>query len=89
MYKLAYVVTTNTGNGFIVKQKEPLGVLNIDTFNVWPDSLSKDSRKDFFSLKDLHMALLDLGVSREVLLPVYISVLAMIGLDVYAIDVKE
>lgn len=88
-YKTAYVVTTNNGNEFMIKQIEPLGVLIIDAFNVWPDRPSKVSREDFFSLKDLHIALLALGVSREVLLQVFISVLLMIGLDVYSIDVKE
>lgn len=85
IYKRAYVVTTNTGNEFMIKQKEPLGVLIIDAFNVFPDRPSKVSREEFFSLKDLHIALLALGVSKEVLLPVYISVLAMIGLDVYSV----
>lgn len=89
MYKTAYVVTTNNGNEFMIKQTGPVGALIIDTFNVCPDRPSKVSREDFFSLKDLHIALLTLGVSREVLLPVYISVLAMIGLDVYSIEVKE
>lgn len=87
-YKTAYVVTTNNGNEFIVKQMEPLGALSIDAFNVYPDRSSKVSREDFFSLKDLSIALLALGTSGEVLLPVYISVLLMIGLDVYSIDEK-
>lgn len=87
-YNTAYIVTTNNGNEFIVKQKGRSGALIIDRFNVFPDRPSKDSLEVFFSLKDLHIALLALGVSKEVLLHVYISVLAMVGLDVYPVDVK-
>lgn len=84
-----YIVTTNNGNEFMIKQTEPLGALTIDAFNVCPDKPSRVSREEFLSLKGIHIDLLALGVSREVLLPVYISVLVMIGLDVYSIDYKE
>lgn len=84
MYKPAYVVTTNTGNEFMVKQKGHLGVLIIETFNAY-----HETREDFIALNDLNTALVALGVSREILLPVYISVLALAGLDVFSIDVKE
>lgn len=84
MYKLAYVVTTNTGNEFIVKQKGNLGGIIIEPFNAY-----HDTREDFIALHDLHISLVALGVSCDVLLIVYISVLVMAGLDVYSIDVKE
>ena len=89
VYKTAYVVTTNNGSEFMIKQTGPEEVLIIDAWNVWTDKPSRVSREEFISLKDIHISLLALGVSREILLPVYISVLAMIGLDVYSIDVKE
>ena len=82
-YKTAYVVTTNNGNEFTVRQKECLGVLIIEPFNV-----KNAMREDLITLHDLHIALVFLGTSREVLLPVFISVLVMIGLDVYPIDEK-
>lgn len=84
MCKLAYVVTTNTGNEFIVKQKGHLGVLIIEPFNAY-----QDTREEFIALHDLYISLVALGVSRAILLPVYISVLVMTGLDVDSIDVKE
>lgn len=87
-YKPAYVVTTNTGNEFTVKQKGHLGVLIIETFSVCSAVPDNTIRDEFTTLQELCMALLRLGVSREVLLPVFISVLVMIGLDVYSIDEK-
>lgn len=35
-YKTAYVVTTNNGNEFMIKQSENLGLLTIDAFNACP-----------------------------------------------------
>ena len=88
-YKIAYVVATNNGNEFTVKQNWHLGVLTIDTFSVSSDVPANVIRDEFNTLQDLCLALLSLGVSREVLLPVFISVLVMIVLAVYSIDVKE
>lgn len=88
VYKTAYIVTTNNGNEFIVKQKDHLGEIIIDTFNCYSDMPANANREDFITLQDLHIALLALGTSREVLLPVFISVLLMIGLDVYSVDEK-
>jgi hypothetical protein len=88
-YKIAYVVATNNGNEFTVKQNGHLGILTIETFSVSSAVPANATRDEFTTLNDLCLALLRLGVSREVLLPVFISVLVMIGLDVYSIDVKE
>lgn len=88
-YKTAYVVATNTGNEFTVKQKGHLGALIIETFSASSYVSTNVIRDELTTLQDLCLSLLSLGVSREVLLPVFISVLVMIGLDVYSIDVKE
>lgn len=88
-YKHAYVVATNNGNEFTVKQKGHSGGLTIDTFTVSSAAPANVIRDEFTTLEDLCLALLRLGVSREVLLPVFISVLVMIGLDVYSIEIKE
>lgn len=74
-YKTAYVVATNNGNEFTVKQNGHLGVLTIDTFSVSSAVPANVIREEFNTPQDL--------------LPVFISVLVMIGLDVYSIDVKE
>ena len=87
-YKTAYVVTTNNDNVFLIKQTELSGTLIIDAFNLCPGSLSRVMREEFISLKGICIDLLALGVSRDVLLPVFISVLVMIGLDVYSIELK-
>lgn len=84
MYVPCYVVATNSGNEFMVKQKGNLDVLIIEPFNV-----HHETREEFIALNDLHISLIALGVSREILLPVFISVLAMLSLDVYSIEVKE
>ena len=84
MYAPCYVVATNSGNEFMVKQKGNLGGLIIEPFNAY-----HETREEFIALNDLHISLIALGVSREILLPVFISVLAMLSLDVYSIEVKE
>lgn len=84
MHAPYYVVATNSGNEFMVKQKGNLGDLIIEPFNVY-----HETREELIALNDLHISLIALGVSREILLPVFISVLAMLSLDVYSIEVKE
>lgn len=88
-YQTAFVVTAKTGNEFTVKQKGHLGVLVIETFKTWYDVPVNVIRDEFSALQELCLALLNLGVPREVLLPVYISVLVMVGFEVHSIDVKE
>ena len=78
MYKKAYIVTTNSGTEFVVKDSEQFENIRIDTWNI-----SQDTTHYVVAI------LRELGVACAVLLPVFISVLVMVGLDVYSIGVKE
>lgn len=89
MYNTAYIVTTNSGTEFIVKNSKQFDNISIDTWNISQDTTHHVVEVEFANLNDLVAILRELGVSREVLLPVFISVLVMVGLDVYSIDVKE
>lgn len=89
MYKTAYIVTTNSGTEFIVKNSEQFENVRIDTWNISQDTTHYVVAVELANLNGLVAILRELGVSRDILLPVYISVLTMIGLDVYSIAVKE
>lgn len=88
-YQTAYAVTTKTCNEFTVKQKGHLGVLVIEPFKTGCDVPANVIRDEFSTLQELCLALLHLGVPSELLLQVYISVLVLVGFEVYSIDVKE
>lgn len=88
-YKTAYIVTTNSNNEFVVKYSEQFENIHIDTWNISQDTTHYVDAVEFANLNGLVAILRELGVSCDVLLPVYISVLVMVGLDVYSIDVKE
>lgn len=89
MYKTAYIVTTNSGTEFIVKNSENFDNIHIVTWNIPQDTAHYVVATEFANLNGLVAILSDLGVARDVLLPVFILVLVMVGLDVYLIDVKE
>lgn len=88
-YKTAYIVTTNSGSEFIVKYAEQFENIYIDTWNVSQYIQPHTAKIEFANLNALVAILRELGAPRDILLPVFISVLAMIGIDVYSIDVKE
>lgn len=89
MYKLAYIVTTNSGNEFIVKYSEQFENIHIDTWNIAQDTTHYVVAVELANLNGLVSILRELGVSCDVLLPVYITVLVMVGLVVYSIEIKE
>ena len=89
MYKAAYIVTTNSGTEFVVRYSEQFENIRIDTWGISKDTTPFTVAAEFANLNDLVAILRELGVARDVLLPMYISVLAMIGFDVYSVDVKE
>lgn len=88
-HKTAYVVTTNSNTAFLVRYNEQFENIHVDTWHVWPDVQPHVLRQEFANLNGLLAALRELGTPRDILLPVYISVLTMIGFDVYLIDEKE
>ena len=88
MYKTAYIVTTNSGTEFIVKNSEQHANIHIDTWNISQDTTHYVVAVELANLNGLVAILRELGVACDVLLPVFISVLVMVGLDVYSIDVR-
>lgn len=89
MYKPAYIVTTNSGTEFVVRYSEQFENINIDTWNISQHTTHYVVAVELANLNRLAAILSELGVVCDVLLPVFISVLVMVGLDVYSIDVKE
>lgn len=63
----------------------------IDQWNIYPYQAQpeKGASTDLANLQMLSDCLLALGAENDTLLPVFISVLVMVGLYVYSIDVKE
>lgn len=87
IYKPAYIVTCNSGNEFVVKQLDGFGSVTIDAWQLNYYS-SGAERKDYADLRCLLVALVVNGVSNEILLPLFIAVLKMVGFDIYTIDIK-
>lgn len=88
-YKTAYIVTTNSNNEFVVKYSEQFENIRIARWNTSQCTTHYVVAVELANLNRLVTILRELGVSCDVLLTVYISVLVMAGLDVYSIDVKE